>query len=241
MLNVDWKDIYDTQFVFFDDCWKTCDGYCCKNFFGGYLNILDKDSVVLPMLEDEFLYYQSIGGISNITDTPKKQTFTLKNGKEFTIYFLSCKCKGMCEPHSSRPIICKIYPYFPIVDYNGEILGYENCALMDIFYSDKHKHKCTLVNTHNIQLSLQLDVSMKKLLKYPIFIFTFMVMKLFIDKLRDNMPHKIDLLDDNGKKKFFLKYEMNILSGKPWKRNSFADEIVDIYNKVASRYGADFL
>ena len=29
--DLDWKHIHSIKFVEFDECWKTCEGYCCNH------------------------------------------------------------------------------------------------------------------------------------------------------------------------------------------------------------------
>ncbi|MFT6787711.1 MAG: Fe-S-cluster containining protein [Pseudoalteromonas rhizosphaerae] len=240
---VNWQEIYNTEYVNAPECWKTCGGYCCKNFYGEHFNILDKSGVSLPLLENEYEYYKSIGGIKNITTPAKKRTFTLSNGKSFSIYLLSCQCGGLCEPHGHRPLVCRIYPYFPIVDAFGTVIDFEYSALMDLFYRDPdNNHKCTLVREQAIKLKRELTVSMKPLLRDPEVVFIFRCLKELVDRLKEKMGGFIDTLDESQKKKFIAKYEWMILSGKPWKDPAFSKRIDTIYDEVKAAFGnEDFL
>lgn len=243
MHKVDWSEIYNTEFVNAPECWKTCGGYCCKNFYGEHFKILDKSGVSLPLLEKEYLHYQSIGGISNITTPAKKRTFHLPNGKSFSIYLLSCNCGGLCNPHGHRPLICRIYPYFPIVDQFGTILGFEFSALMDLFYREpKTTHKCTLVREEETRIQNDLRSSLKPLLRDPEVVFIFRVLKLLVDRLKAKMGGYMDNLSEDELKRFISKYEWLVLSGKPWKDSAFSDEIVVIYDEVKAAFNnQDFL
>jgi Fe-S-cluster containining protein len=240
---VDWQTVYKTEYVKAPECWKTCGGYCCKNFYGEHFNILDKSGVSLPLLEKEYQYYQSIGGVSNITEPAKKRTFKLTNGKSFSIYLLSCHCGGVCEPHGHRPLICRIYPYFPIVDAHGTILDFEYAALMDLFYRDPDKnHKCTLVREQSIRIKRGLSINLKPLLRDPEVVFIFRCLKELVDRLKTKMDGYINTLDEKQLKKFIAKYEWMILSGKPWKDKAFAQRIDQIYDEVKAAFGNnDFL
>lgn len=243
MDKTDWSIIYKTEFVNAPECWKTCGGYCCKNFYGEHFNILDKQGVSLPLTESEFAYYQSIGGIDNITQPPKKRTFKLSNGKEFSIYLLSCHCGGLCDPHGHRPLICRIYPYFPLVNASGEIEGFDYAALMDLFYRDPdNNHKCTLVREQSIRIKKELSVSLKPLLQDPENVFIFICLRLLVARLKEKMGAYIDDLEESDKKRFIAKYEWMILSGKPWKDGQFSEQITQAYEAVKNAFGGkDFL
>ena len=72
---LDFNKLYNSEFIAFKDCYKTCDSYCCSNFLGKTFKILSKNRVVLPLLEEEYLYYKSKGGIQNITQEKSLSNF----------------------------------------------------------------------------------------------------------------------------------------------------------------------
>ncbi len=235
------KNLKDKEYVFFKECYKTCNGYCCNNFHADKFKFINKDNVILPMIEHEFLAMQNSGGMDNVKDY-KEKTFTLKCGKKLKVYFLECGVKGLCSPHCNRPLICKIYPYFPLVNENGDFLGVREVAMLDLFYKDDKNHPCTLVNTHKEQLLKEYKQSIKELLKEPIMIFIFMLLEI-LDKYLMNYfkgyydEPFLDVLDENAKKDFFAKYETNALLFKAYRNNGFADEVNDLYLRLEAKYG----
>ena len=195
-------------------------------------------------MEDEYRYYTSIGGVKNITSPAKKSHFTLENGRSFDLYFLSCSCEGLCEPNSSRPLICRIYPYFPIVNAKGEILDFDYCSLTDIFYtSPQQNHNCTLVTDpeFNSQIREQLKTGLAGILKSPRYIFLFMISKLFIDAFREAVPERLDTINTEKIGAFVRKYEMALLLGKPWRKPAFRAKINEAYDDVKNAWNGDFL
>ncbi len=238
-----WKEVYATEYIYSPDCWKSCNGYCCKNFYGEQYKILDKSGVVLPLLASEYAYYQSIGGISNITAPAKKRDFKLGNGKVLSIYLLSCSCGGLCSPHGARPLICRIYPYFPIVNAQGDIKDFEYAALMDLFYrKPEENHKCTLVREHAERTKKELRENLKPILQSPEIIFTFMTLHLLVNRLKEKMGEYLDDLPEDKRGRFIQKYEWMILSGKPWSDTQFSSDVTAAYEAVkAAHGGVDFL
>lgn len=236
-MEIDWKSIYGKDFVSFKDCYLTCDGYCCKNFFGDYFKLLDKKAVILPMLEGEYLYYKSQGGIKNITQKHRKEEFNFGD-KKLVLYYLSCECSGLCSPHCLRPLICRIYPYFPIVNIYGDILDFYPVSLMDLFFSSDANHRCTLVREYQEELKKQLNESLKELLRYPLFIFIFRLMEILARALQDSLNYQyIDLLNEREKVDFFKKMEWILLSRKAWKQLNFKKEAHRIYREMVAYYG----
>lgn len=232
-----WKKIYSTSFFDAPQCWTTCDGYCCKNFFGNYFTIFNKDSVVLPMFEDEYLYYESIGGIKNIPKATK-HTFELNSKEKFSVYFTKCNAKGMCDPHCARPLICRIYPYFPIVNVKGEIIDFEYAAFMDLFYENKLNHPCTLVREQSAQIKQQIQNSFQESLKEnPKLIFTFKLLELLALFVKNHFPIHLDKLSEEEKKTFFKNYEITMLKGTIWKKEEFKNKVLQTYIQIKNHYG----
>lgn len=187
MCKIDWAKIYKNEFLFFEKCYTECGSYCCKNELNGEYALLKRKSVVLPMLEGEYAYYKSQGGISKLQASKvKKEVFSLKD-KALTLYYLTCDCFGECNPHCLRPLLCRMYPYFPSVDLEGRILGFLPISLLDVFFSDTSAHKCTLVRDKNAEVQAQLSKSLKPLLEIPLFIFIFKAMEILVRYLREYM------------------------------------------------------
>lgn len=239
---IDWALIYQQRWVDVPDCWQTCGSYCCQNFAGRHLNLLEKDAVSLPLTASEWHYYHAQGGIRNITHPPKKRDFILANGRCLSLYFLSCTCQGLCDPHSLRPLICRLYPYFPIVKADGTIEGFDYVALMDIFYQNPQQaHPCTLVRQQAEQVQAQLRRDLPLLLSDPLMVFLCQLAKAFIDRFRAVLPMRLDTLDEPAKNQFYRQYEWYLLSGKPWRTAEFQAAAVHCYAQVKQAFGYDFL
>lgn len=236
MKEIDWEKIYQTSFVDFLDCHLTCGGHCCKNVLGRFFKILNQKSVILPLLESEYLYYQSKGTIPKITKS-KKQVFHLRNGKTFVLYFLFCECGGLCEPHALRPLICRIYPYFPIINAKGEILDFYPASLMDLFYPFS-SHPCTLIREHDKILKEKLSKNLQILLEIPLFIFVFLAMELLAKTLQNYLQNpNLSAMNEEEKQQFTRELELCLLSNKAWGSEEFKTQIAQIYEEVKKTHG----
>lgn len=233
--DINWKELYDENFFSMGSCWTTCNSHCCKfNLYDGHKS----KGVVLPLFPGEHQYFESIGGIINITDKAKKRTYHLHDDISFATHFLTCNCMGLCNPNEHRPLICRFYPYMPLVTVEGEIRGYDYIALSDLFYSNATAaHPCTLVRTEPDSVQKQLNESLPKLLKYPQFVFSFMVAELLANSLRKAMEGTVDDLSNEEKKSFYKKFELMVFTGKPWRSAEFKESVVDVYNQVEKQYG----
>lgn len=240
MSGIDWESIYSREFIFFEKCYETCDGYCCTSEFD--VNFSKRKSIVLPLLESEYEYYKTKGGITNFkNDKVSKETFKIRD-KTFTIYFVYCDCFGLCSPHCMRPLVCRLYPVFPLVDFEGKIQGFYPISFLDLFFSHKKAHKCTLVREHSSELDVQLRNSLQILLKYPMFIFLFKVMEILAKGLQDYMKSQcenifVDLMSEEEKSVFLKKYNLAILLKAPWKNTEFSKQVLNIYDEIVKKYG----
>lgn len=221
--NDDFKDIYELKFVDFPRCYTTCNnGQCCKIRFK---NISNK-ALMLPLLEAEFSYYKKIGGLDGLQNA-KKESFILKNGRVFSLYYLHCDKGGLCFPQANKPLICRLYPYLPKVNAKGQMVGYLYASIFDILLNAK-THYCTLVREHDSQLKKQFE-SVKILLKFPIFIFAFKCAQIL-------QEHLIEYANKNGEQSLAKAIMFRI----PFKNEAFKDEISAAYDEIAKNFG-DFL
>jgi len=227
---MNWNKIYKEELFTAKNCYLECGGYCCNNFFGQYYSILDKNNVVLPMSDDEYNEYKK-----HKVDNLKEKKYQIKiKDKEFIFYLLFCNEKGLCNPHQNRPLICKIYPYIPKVNLEGEVIGFNYASFMDLFYSAKDKHNCPLVFKDEKRIQDEIIKNLPKLDAKMIFIF--ILLDKVMEKLKSYFPTNIDKLNQTELKKFILKFEMLLLTGKVFKKIN----IEEIYEDVKNIYG-DFL
>jgi hypothetical protein len=163
-------------------------------------------------------------------------TYTLPDGTEWKQHFLFCSCEGQCAPHTSRPLICRIYPYFPTVDVDGNVTGFEFSALMDLCYEDPAKdHPCTLVRERDEDVRQALAKAMTFLKQRPDLIFAFMVLRRLADTFRDAMGMTLDTAGDSGQ--FFKKFEWLVFSRKAWRKKEFIEGVMQDLQRVRDKYG----
>ena len=227
-----WNEIYNKELIYAPNCYTKCDGYCCNNFFGKYFSFLDKEAVILPLIDEEYKEYKQRGGIKNITETKKEIKFN--DNKIFTIYLLKCKEKGLCNPHSNRPFICRTYPYLPTVDEYGNINGVIFAALIDNIINP-YFHPCPLTKEEDIKQQLISNLSDIKFT--PKMILALKLSELLIKYLQKEID---EFIDDKNIKSVIKKFEKIFLTNKIFKNPKFKQEANKIYNNLKRVYG-DFL
>lgn len=232
---IDWQAIYDWQAVYESSetdmaaCYTYCGGYCCKNFHANDFRILAAKEVVLPIIESEYDHLMSIGGMKRTTDHVQHETFTLADGYSVKLYFLKCACEGFCSPHANRPLICRLYPYLPKIDYEGNIIGFDYAALVDLFYASKDKHPCYLVRHEETVVQSQMKAALQPLVANPEMIFLLKAASLVVKSLRNCLNDTFDPQDEAARKAFLKKYEYQVFTRSAWRTEAFKAGMAEIF------------
>lgn len=236
--------LHNKEFIFAPKCYMTCNGGCCRNIYAKYFKFNTSNDVILPMVEAEYLSLVKAG--NNNFKNYSKVTYTLKNKKKITIYYVKCSLGGICSPHNLRPLICKLYPYYPQVDFDGNFLGAKPCALFDIFYKSKTKHFCTITHSAEEDFLNQFNQNTKILQKEPIMIFIFKSLEYIEEALKKytyeyfGKEVYLDEMTEEEKYEFFGMQELNSMTLKAYKNNDFIDKIQNLYDILEKKYHSRF-
>ncbi|NLE37351.1 MAG: hypothetical protein GX621_04935 [Pirellulaceae bacterium] len=226
---IDWKAVYATPLFDVGACHAHCGGYCCRNFYADDFRILSAKEVILPMLESEYDYLTSIGGLEGVSDRASYKEFAPVEGHSVRLVFMRCSCEGLCRPHAHRPFICRLYPYFPLVDADGMIVGFDYAALVDLFYASPEQHPCHLVAHCRSAVQSQMTAALQPLVANPEMIFLLRALERITTSLREKIGGTFDPMDSEGRKAFLKKYEYEVFTWSAWRTRKFKDEIAQIY------------
>ncbi|EAK0848416.1 Uncharacterised protein [Campylobacter lari] len=232
--------LHDKEFIFAPKCYMTCNGGCCHNIYAKYFKFNKSNSVILPMIEAEYLSLTRAGN-NNLNDH-SVAIYELKNKKKITIYFIKCSLNGICNPHNLRPLICKLYPYYPQVDFDGNFLGVKPCALFDIFYKHKKNNFCTITHTAEKEFIKTFDENTKILQKEPIMIFIFKALE-YIEEALQKYTYEyygkemyLDEMSEDEKYDFFAMQELNSMTLKAYKNDEFINKIQNLYDILEQKH-----
>ena len=202
---IDWKAIYGTPMMEVGACYTHCGGYCCKNFYASDFNILSTNQVVLPLIESEYNHLILLGGMEGISDGAQSEEFQPVEGHSVKLYFMRCSAEGLCHPHCHRPFVCRLYPYLPLVDYEGTIVGFDYAALVDLFYESRDKHPCYLVTQKEKLVQAQITAALQPFTANPEMIFLLKAAELIVRSLRNRISGTFDPADDASRKSVLKK------------------------------------
>ena len=227
----DWEQIYALPFPTVAKCWEQCGGYCCGNFHGTG----GRGEVIIPLFPGENTFHAAAQLQGPVRYIPR--TFMLPDDTPLHVPFLHCACKGQCQPHRLRPLICRLYPYFPVCDEQGTLIGVEACSLADIFSLETSGiQKCPVFVDDILDRQNPFSQSVRALLQNPQNIFFVMTVNLLCQHLRRALRLCTnDTMQDVEKHK---KFSMMLFSLSPWKTRAFADDFQALYAVLKYRYGA---
>ncbi|MEE3705414.1 hypothetical protein V2I29_07480 [Campylobacter sp. CX2-8023-23] len=232
---------YKQEYIYSPKCYESCGGYCCAGFTNQHFKLIRSNFIALPLFDIEYQEYLKAGAIDGMEMAKKSEKFKLKGSQTFTIHWLHCDKKGLCNPHQNRPLICKLYPILPKVNAKGEIIGFFNGTIFDIFFTD-FSHPCTLIKEQRKNIEDMLKANLKELLKNPNYIFIFKVAQIVVEHLQNYIKAKfgtyiIDEIPSNKVAEFWSQIEMAMVLRRAWNSDKFISDINRAYEEIAKIWG----
>lgn len=131
-----WESIYSLNGIYEGECWKSgCDSFCCNyNRVGKNFKIIKKINEV-PLFPGEYAYLKKNNKLQEGSSI-KIFSFSLNNGIKIPVILNWCPLNGKCSNHKYRPVMCRFYPYFPVVDCEGKVEAFERSIPYDLFWEE---------------------------------------------------------------------------------------------------------
>ncbi len=236
----DWEAVYSCTGIFEEGCWTSgCDAQCCHYEKVGKNFTLIKKVNEIPLFPGEYHYLKTHNKFQ-AGSTTKILTLTLTNGINIPVILNWCPLRGRCSVHDDRPVMCRLYPYFPVIDNTGRIESFERSIPYDWFWEDLGEPMpCTLTS-----LSLE---SLNSLFK----INTLLVAdsnNIFYMRIAHLYKHHIyrhlhanklvsSYSDADG---FFAQWEKLLISNKLFCAAALLNEITELWEECKRLYGDQF-
>ncbi len=210
-----WDKIHHME-LDFGACWQNCGSYCCNsNSEHLNLSLMKPNSAGMVFMPEEYNYLKKTGRLQDgFEKFLKKHTVKLDSEVEFEFYTSVCGLGGICSNCDYRPLICKLYPYFPYFNIpKAQIAGYIEGSAIDQFWDElKIEHPCWLVRTKKNEVLAQIAKT-ESVLSHPYVMFYLTAAAEFIRTTSEAIrTHKPELLDRDPKE-FFKHWELYYLSG----------------------------
>jgi hypothetical protein len=238
---IDWDRIHGlSTYVETGDCWRECGSYCCKTNHAEFsFRFIRPGQVLLPLCPAEYNYLKEKGLLPD--ESPQavsRLAVEFEPGRSAAVYMVRCDRGGLCDHPEFRPLICKIYPYYPYPTPEGEIEDLVLGSVFDVARWARDGHMaCPALRNEDNAVREKAKQNYARLFEHPHLIFYFRVgwgvMQLMLERLRSEHGEILDL----QLSEYFKKWEVLYMTGKLTPASEVAALCRREYESVRSVWG----
>lgn len=241
--SVDWEQISSTHFVFEEGCWNSaCQSLCCRaSVPGANFRIIKERGVYLLYLSGEYEYHQKEKTLPLASGEESKfRTWKLDFGRStcLEVVLASCWFEGRCVEPAKKPLVCKLYPFLPILDLDGNLEELYLLNLFDLTIEARgFEKRCNILELRAKYFDLwRNNTKALTTLQHPFFIFHFRAAKIFLENYLDELSKNEKLRGKQGKE-FWDCWEIEYLTGRLLNQDAIRPKVANLYDLVIQKYG----
>lgn len=229
-----WEKIFNSEFIFETECYKTCNSFCCRwDSEDIPLKIIPKGGTLF-YLPKEYAYISQYGKVTELEPFKMKAKFF---DKEITLYYKHCNDDANCNIKFSRSLYCKLYPFLPVFDINGTLTDLKYISVYDVTADIiKQKTPCYVKDLKEKYLKhWQENPETISLLTEPYTLFYLMVGNILHDNYVKTLTNNLELISLTGNM-FWKKWEKLYLAGKLINKAQLEHDIEILYLEMNKKY-----
>lgn len=229
-----WEKVFNAEFIYETGCYETCNSFCCRwNSSDIPLRIIPKGGTLF-YLPKEYEYISKYGKVTDIEPFKMKAKFF---NKEIYIYYKHCNDDTNCNIKFSRSLYCKLYPFLPVFDIDGNITDIKYISVYDVTADIiGQKTPCYVKNMKNKYLKYWQENQDKiALLKEPYTLFYLMVGNILHDNYVKTLTGNNELISLKSNN-FWKKWEKLYLAGRLVDKTQLQKDIEILYNEMDKKY-----
>jgi hypothetical protein len=188
-----YDQIYRTDLVFREGCWRLCgDAHCCH--FARYKPQLTQGFHEIPLLPGEWEYLNTTGYIRQYGDYRRLTLgVQLRVGslvyESLRISTTHCPCS-----HDIRPTICRLYPLLPIYSATAGLIGVDTrVTIFDIIEEALDLPRSCKIDEIPLNELQKFMTLTRALGSEPVLVFHLMAYKLVKDVFQNALLQKLSL------------------------------------------------
>jgi len=236
-----WEQLHHTSFPSVPNCWEKCGGgFCCNNRHELVkFRAIPSGRQSFPVMNGEYAYLHDAKSLGpEMISNTRTMSTVLSNGKTVSAHMVTCSQGGRCFSWEQRPLICKIYPFVPIPDLDGNITGFEVGSVFDImFHLAGIPSPCAVLEGDCAQLKEKMKDEIGFIFTMPYFIFYFRAFGIIADQLRKGFSENYTGLPSADYPKFFREFEILYMSQKVFSKENIKNELENLYSELEKKYG----
>lgn len=239
---IDWAEIYATNFVDVPRCWDRyqCGSYCCRTSHDDFaFRFIRRNMVWLPLMPEEYRYLSSVGKLQDYDKGAIVRYATeFLPGKVAAVYMMRCKQGGMCLHCEFRPLICRVYPYFPVPTPDGCLETMDFSSIYDVARAMKDGHvACPIRAADDPVVRGCAEKAAKALFGHPHIVFYLRAAKAMMDVMRTEMAEKHSRILSLPVREFWAEWEMLFMTQRLFPREILMERFAAEYGAVSARFG----
>jgi hypothetical protein len=240
----DWSTIHSQNFTS-GGCWKTSSCYCCVNNHPDFsFQLLPVDGTTLLYMESEYKFLEEKGQVLEKTGHGKPpQLFSFEFGgpKPLNIYHTPCHLAGLCQGVIQRPLLCKIYPFIPILDVDGKLESIIPASIYDITFDILGMTSpCSIFSQEQEYRQRWNELPAEiQTLQHPNIILYLQAIKFFVQSYTTKIKECIELKELSGKE-FWAKWELLYLGQKLVDTEQVRMNVKNTYLELEKKSGSVF-
>lgn len=136
----DWEAIRSARFLFEDGCWHTCGGgFCCSNGHPDFrFQLIPLRGTTLLYMEDEYLHLAAHGAVPERAHhgmPPGRIELDFGGPRPLTLVQTPCRLLGLCDGVIDKPLLCRLYPFVPVLDAAGALEDLVPASIFDLTFA----------------------------------------------------------------------------------------------------------
>ncbi|PIR00642.1 MAG: hypothetical protein COV66_05670 [Nitrospinae bacterium CG11_big_fil_rev_8_21_14_0_20_45_15] len=237
----DWSVIHKQEFTA-GSCWKDSSCYCCVNNHPDFsFQLLPSNGTTLLYMEGEYDFLKKTGQVLEKTaDGKPPQFFSFEFGgpKPLNIFHTPCYLAGLCEGVIQKPLLCKLYPFIPVLDTDGALETIVPASIYDITFDILGASSpCSVFDqqAEYFQRWSTLPAEIQSL-QHPSIILYLQAIKFFVQSYEKKVKACKELQGLSGKK-FWSKWELLYLGRKLVDTERLRIDVKKTYLDLEKKFG----
>lgn len=233
-----WAEIHATPFIYEENCWTTCGGFCCGSHHKDFdFKLLPLDGAAIIYFGEEYDWMQKEGLVPEGMHT-REVNFDFGGPKSLRLVVVDCKLKGLCDGCMTKPLHCRIYPFIPIFGIGGQLTDIYPGSIFDLtFLRREGETPCTVWHRRRDEcMRLWQTSSAIDCLRHPKLMFYFAAYKCLVDNYQEMLSKNTDLGMLNGAE-FWSKWELLYLGKRLFDAPLIKESVFKIYTEFRQTYG----
>lgn len=237
-----WERLHEFELKF-GNCWEHCGSYCCRtNHPAQSFALMKADSAGMVFMPGEYEFLARHGRLQQGFETTHRHfEFVFDEARGLRLGFDTAVCSlgGLCSLPRYRPMICKFYPYYPVVSpHSGQVEQFITGSIIDQYWTELGiEHPCWLHREHGAAVREAVRQTAPAL-DHPYFVFHLGAAFLFVEHVTARARGRHPDLFHGDPRQFFSQWEVLYLTGGFFDRETFSAELRDLHAMVERRYGS---